>query len=1116
MEGTRSVLQKSPLTKVEAHDLHTYTVEIVKGAGETLGMGVDIAGECLVITAVLHDGMVHNWNEQHRESGEQVQAGHLIVEVNGIAGSGVALRDECRDAKVLNMRIAKEAGADVKARQRAHHRQEKAAIAIQRSVRQMMRRRLFDDERSAAIAAMKAYDEEALAKLDVDRLSPEEQIGYWQDQVRRLREKLDHKDESMGQHLSLADEELEAKTERVDALEKELVSVRRQLGVAKAQAEQLAERLEEQKGRERTAEMTLAAEQFRHQQQTGLEERVREQQQELDALRERCKRLDKEVRAYQDSWRKAEEQLALKHQYLEKASLEQGALSFKLDAQAAQIIDQETQFGVLLQEKNRALTERGRELEELRAEIGSLRFNRSPRTVQSDLSESLCRQLADSLATGGEYFDASTVSPLSTSREGRGDPRYGKVSPTSSPPSGSPPSTYRQTTQVSMVEVSQVQEEVLELKERLAASQACCEELQARLEHWEDGGDKQLHSLRARVAEEAHRVAVVEEGLEQEKRRSMKKELVLKDKHERDLLNCRMAVAEAKRRITVAEERTFLAERKAYLATHPFVLVYDIRVPGGRVRRIVQIRLPAQPCDTEDADSRVSHLVVPLAGGGIKVHLVRGNRSDDNGRRMQLKAERWPDEDTLGSPPLPLEARPPPLPLPGRSLGEVFEITGMFAPMYLDPSRPAKFSEHAAAVVEKSYRLVEPFDSSTIDGLWEWRYCPPDGEWTLFKNWGVDQGLLVCELQLAEPTGALPLDSSAVAQAHRAEGRQPLTKDVLRAGSRRGASSRGARSASLGQRQRQLGQARTFAARDGVRGPSDAGPVVVPMPAKGGTAGQVHQGETILWSEAEGSTMSFSSKSPGRALTSSITSSGPGLPSVGDRVIASERLMLDRGAQLATVKFVGETAFAAGVWVGVALHNPVGKNDGRVDGMRYFDCQPECGLFLRPKMCMPLDVSILLDSMQEYLDHEGLSLPVIFPRFASMHAKPNSRLNALELSEIFEETGFALPLEAAHLVIAALDRDDDGELDLPELEAALEERRHGRTIRIEAGSSTDGTSAFLDLGGTGGGLAGAGGPAGRRRSSRASADLSMPPPTASNGAGTRKSIEWVDKRSTAS
>jgi len=49
-----------------------------------------------------------------------------------------------------------------------------------------------------------------------------------------------------------------------------------------------------------------------------------------------------------------------------------------------------------------------------------------------------------------------------------------------------------------------------------------------------------------------------------------------------------------------------------------------------------------------------------------------------------------------------------------------------------------------------------------------------------------------------------------------------------------------------------------------------------------------------------------------------------------------------------TVRFVGPVAFAEGTWVGLEIDVPLGKNNGTVKGVEYFNCADLHGLFLRP------------------------------------------------------------------------------------------------------------------------------------------------------------------------
>jgi CAP-Gly domain-containing linker protein 3/4 len=51
---------------------------------------------------------------------------------------------------------------------------------------------------------------------------------------------------------------------------------------------------------------------------------------------------------------------------------------------------------------------------------------------------------------------------------------------------------------------------------------------------------------------------------------------------------------------------------------------------------------------------------------------------------------------------------------------------------------------------------------------------------------------------------------------------------------------------------------------------------------------------------------------------------------------------------LGTIRYIGPTDFGEGTWLGVELRTPKGKNDGSVQGRRYFTCKQDHGLLVRP------------------------------------------------------------------------------------------------------------------------------------------------------------------------
>ncbi|KAK0564041.1 hypothetical protein OC861_004501 [Tilletia horrida] len=59
------------------------------------------------------------------------------------------------------------------------------------------------------------------------------------------------------------------------------------------------------------------------------------------------------------------------------------------------------------------------------------------------------------------------------------------------------------------------------------------------------------------------------------------------------------------------------------------------------------------------------------------------------------------------------------------------------------------------------------------------------------------------------------------------------------------------------------------------------------------------------------------------------------------------------------VVFVGQTSFAPGLWVGVVLDEANGKNNGVVQGKRYFECSDGHGVFVRPSQVHHVETSFM-------------------------------------------------------------------------------------------------------------------------------------------------------------
>ncbi|EPZ32953.1 CAP Gly-rich domain-containing protein [Rozella allomycis CSF55] len=68
---------------------------------------------------------------------------------------------------------------------------------------------------------------------------------------------------------------------------------------------------------------------------------------------------------------------------------------------------------------------------------------------------------------------------------------------------------------------------------------------------------------------------------------------------------------------------------------------------------------------------------------------------------------------------------------------------------------------------------------------------------------------------------------------------------------------------------------------------------------------------------------------------------------IGQRVLLGNNLE-------GVIRYVGNADFATGIWVGIELDEPTGKNNGTVQGTQYFVCEDKHGIFVRPAMILKI------------------------------------------------------------------------------------------------------------------------------------------------------------------
>ncbi|KAF8927323.1 CAP Gly-rich domain-containing protein [Dissophora ornata] len=86
--------------------------------------------------------------------------------------------------------------------------------------------------------------------------------------------------------------------------------------------------------------------------------------------------------------------------------------------------------------------------------------------------------------------------------------------------------------------------------------------------------------------------------------------------------------------------------------------------------------------------------------------------------------------------------------------------------------------------------------------------------------------------------------------------------------------------------------------------------------------------------------------------TSSTTAQNQAYEEAAKKIQLGHRCEVDvgdgTGKRRGAVRFVGTTGFQSGLWVGVQYDEPLGKNNGTVQGIQYFVCPDKFGSFVRP------------------------------------------------------------------------------------------------------------------------------------------------------------------------
>ncbi|KAG8184392.1 hypothetical protein JTE90_004564 [Oedothorax gibbosus] len=96
-----------------------------------------------------------------------------------------------------------------------------------------------------------------------------------------------------------------------------------------------------------------------------------------------------------------------------------------------------------------------------------------------------------------------------------------------------------------------------------------------------------------------------------------------------------------------------------------------------------------------------------------------------------------------------------------------------------------------------------------------------------------------------------------------------------------------------------------------------------------------------------------------------------------------------------TLAFIGNTHFSNGMWFGVILDEPIGRNNGSYGGVQYFKCPKNHGVFVRP-----CQVTKIVDYKKQLLKHNSSKNYPNYLSEASIWEKPSKALKTDDIVRI--------------------------------------------------------------------------------------------------------------------